>query len=54
MGIVQGQTRLHPMRFKTLNYYALVLVSWGGEHGARVSVAWRLFPVGKLDAAVLF
>ena len=42
------------MYFKTVNYYLLVLVSQGGEHGARVSMGWRPFPVGRLDVAVLF
>lgn len=50
----RNKTRLHPVYFKTVNYYSLVLVSWGGEHGARVSVSWRPFPVGRLDVAVLF
>lgn len=50
----RNKTSLHPMYFRTVKYNSLVLVSWEGEHGARVSVGWRLVPVGMLHVAVLF
>lgn len=46
--------RLHLTDCETLSYFLLVLVSWGGEQGARVSVGWTPFPVARLDVAVLF
>lgn len=49
-----NEIRLHLSYFKTLNYFSLFLVSWGGGQGARVSVGWTPFPVTRLDMAVLF
>lgn len=49
-----SKIRLHLSDSKTLNCFSLVLVSWGGEQGARGSVGWTPFPVTRLDVAVLF
>lgn len=50
----RNKRRLHLLYCETLTYFSLVLVSWGGEPGVRVSVGWTPFPVARLDVAVLF